>query len=215
MSSVNAASLDNLIQNREKLEELLEEYGNTLAPCIVEYEAETCEFPVEILNEIRAIYAHLYRASVSTLETDAQKNVDKALSHSKRAVIDGYKYLCVAYDDRYHNFFNKFKYINWKRSNLMNSIIDIDLKRQEAVSLLKHAKLVESTENGNNESNEDKCKELYKDAYSSYVELKSLLSDLEIKLASTSVTTTFPRNLFILILTFILGIFIGALLTLL
>lgn len=63
MSSVNAVSLDNLIQNREKLEELLEEYGNTLAPCIVEYEAETCEFPVEILNEIRAIYAHLYRAS--------------------------------------------------------------------------------------------------------------------------------------------------------
>lgn len=191
-------SLANFEICRGEIEELFEEYGSVLAPRIVEYEVEQCEFPVEVLNEIRAIYAHLYRASVASNESDITGNVKKAKSHSKRAVLDCYKYLCVTYDNRFHEFFKKFGYINWTKSNLSADVVAIDNKRRQAVETLRKAKVKESTEKSSGDEvcdpNED-YRILYRRAHAEYIQLMDMLSKLETKIVDGySIVSRFPAQ---------------------
>lgn len=191
-------SLDNFKICQKEVEELFAEYGNVLVPRIVEYEVEQCEFPVEVLNEIRAIYAHLYRASIAPKDSDIVGNIKKARSHSKRAVLDCYKYLCVTYDKRYHQFFSKFGYINWSKSNLLNDVGAIDNKRKNAVDTLRRAKEKESTEKLSGYENiapEEDYRLLYKQAHSEYLQLMVMLEELETKIiAGHTVVSRFPAH---------------------
>lgn len=189
-------NIDNFDCCKQDFEELLDEYGEVLAPRIIEYEVERCEFPVEVLNEIRAIYAHIYRASVASSNEDVEGNIGKAKSHSKRAVLDCYKYLCVTYDRYYHEFFKKFGYINWTKTHLMDAVHAIDKKRVLAVEALKEAKIQESTEATSEVSsiapNQD-YRVLYKKAYDEYVELVMMIRDLETAiLEKRSIVSRFP-----------------------
>ena len=199
---------DKLMVCKADLEELLFEYGNVLAPRIVEYEVERCEFPVEVLNEIRAIYAHIYRAAVATVESDAKGNIQKAKSHSKRAVLDCYKYLCVTYDNRYHDFFKKFSYINWSKSGLIEDVVAIDEKRKSAVDVLRKAKTQESTERFSGANPASDYRELYKNAYSEYIELMQLIAALENKvLDGYTIVSKFPAA--VVTLVGVVGVAIG------
>lgn len=169
-------SLDRLMPYKEKIEMLLADYGDSLIPHLVEYEVELSCFPVEVLNEIRAIYAHLYRASVSDDDKDIGGNIEKALSHSKRASLDCYKYLCVAYDERFHAFFKRYNYVNWGKSKLLGEIDRINSLRGEAVSLLRDAKEMESKEDKSQITSYD---QKYKLAYEKYCELSTEVKKLE------------------------------------
>lgn len=84
---------------KDELNRLLSEYANIVNPLIVEYEVEKNEFPIEILNEVRAIIGHIVRATATKDEEEIAENIKKAHSHVKRAMLDGFKYLCVIYDD--------------------------------------------------------------------------------------------------------------------
>lgn len=214
-AKIEKPSFNRLQQCSNDLEELLAEYGSVLSPKIVEYEVEKCEFPVEVLNEIRSIYAHLYRASISE-GSDVSSNIRKAKSHSKRAILDCYKYLCIAYDDRYHDFFRKFDYINWSKSNLEQKIVEIDKMRSAAVTNLKNAKIRESTEKGsgscNQDSGTDDYRSVYKQAYEKYLQLTEMLEELEDTIVNTpTVVSKFPGQWVALIGLgcIILGFFIG------
>ena len=208
-------NIDILVDCKSDLESLLFEYGNVLAPRIVEYEVERCEFPVEVLNEIRAIYAHIYRATVATNKTDAEGNLKKAKSHSKRAVLDCYKYLCVTYDNRYHEFFKKFDYINWTKSNLEEDIAALDSQRRAAVDKLKLAKTKESTEQYSGAPSSDSTidyRDLYKCAYEEYVELMDMVANLENKiLGGFDIVSKFPASLITAVgfLGIAVGVFLG------
>ena len=68
------------------------------------------EFPIEILNEVRAIMSHIAKCYEITNEELIQKNIGKAKSHMKRCVLDCYKYLCLAYSDYYENFVHKYRF---------------------------------------------------------------------------------------------------------
>lgn len=192
-------NLDNLSYCKQDFEELLQEYGDVLAPRIIEYEVERCEFPVEVLNEIRAIYAHIYRASVASNNQDIEGNIGKAKSHSKRAVLDCYKYLCVTYDRYYHEFFKRFGYINWDKSHLMDEVDAVDKKRTLAVEALKKAKIQESTETTSEISSIDPNQDyriLYAKAYNEYVELATMIRELETAiLEKKSIVSRFPAFL--------------------
>lgn len=214
VDSTPRPSIYNLMECKEDLEELLFEYGNVLAPRIVEYEVERCEFPVEVLNEIRAIYAHIYRASVATAGRDATRNLRKAKSHSKRAVLDCYKYLCVTYDNRYHEFFKKFNYINWTKSELIEDVVAIDKKRKEAVDILRQAKTQESTERFSGVNPPSDYRQQYKRAYCEYVELMKLLTVLENKILDNyTIVSKFPATA--ITLAGVAGVTIGVILGLL
>lgn len=209
-------SFQRLSECAQDIEQLLYEYGNILAPKIVEYEVEQCMFPVEILNEIRSIYAHLYRASVSDTDENVVGNVTKARSHSKRAILDCYKYLCVTYDQRYHEFFKKYNYVDWHRSQLQEKVLSIDEKRSAAVKLLGDAKCKESTEgkSGLNNGTSLEYMSLYKEAYDTYISAMDGIYELEHMISDgRQIKTRKPVHLLLgsAIIGVVVGIIVGLL----
>jgi hypothetical protein len=190
-----AANLQVFQPYLREVEELFNLYANIINPLIIEYEVEKTEFPVEILNEIRAIVSHLVRASVSSDDSEVHENIKKSKSHAKRAILDGYKYLCVLYDERYHEFFERYNdTVDWIASGLQENIYALDKNRMEAVALLRVAKKSESDENNSQwlEANASEmlkntnalCQKYeraynsYKDLYAQILQFDSLLSDL-------------------------------------
>lgn len=187
--------VDSLKNHKDKLNVLLSEYANVVNPLIVEYEVENNEFPIEILNEIRAIVGHIVRAAATKEEAEISENIKKAYSHVKRATLDGYKYLCVIYDDRYWDFFNRYDNVDWTESGLQNDVQSINEKRRIAVELLRKAKISESVENDSQRSKESAqghfetvstLSKMYRCAYSEYKSLYQMLYSLDEKMATLS-----------------------------
>lgn len=177
-----------LKSHEKELNDLFWDYANIVNPLIVEYEVEKNEFPIEILNEIRAIVGHIVRATTTKNETEISENISKAHSHMKRATLDGYKYLCVIYDDRYWEFYNRYDTVDWISSGLQNRIYDINQTRKLAVELLRKAKNSEGIENDSQRSlvtaeNEFQStamlSEMYKNAYNKYKVLYGMLFSLD------------------------------------
>lgn len=86
------AENSNDVVRNEKIVAIYDAYANVIAPFIVQLEALDGEFPVEILNEIRAIFTHISRCSLAETEVIYQDNIAKAERHVKRAILDCHKY---------------------------------------------------------------------------------------------------------------------------
>lgn len=177
------------------LNRLCDEYANVISPLIVEYEVEKNEFPVEILNEIRAIVGHVVRAAATKDDAEVSENIKKAHSHAKRATLDGYKYLCVTYDDRYWEFFSRYNNIDWISSGLQSDVFGIDEKHALAVSLLKQAKNSEGLQNDSQRGdslgeeklvNSSLLSTMYQRAYEEYRLLYRMLYELDSKMSQLS-----------------------------
>lgn len=91
------------IQDREN--EIYRKYQDIIAPYIIELEVRDSEFPIEILNEIRAIFTHLSRYKIQNSEED----LSAAEGHLKRAMLDCYKYLCISIAISLHQFREQYK----------------------------------------------------------------------------------------------------------
>ena len=81
-----------LAEQSEVLDTVFRMYIEDINPFIVRFEVSKGEFPIEIQNEIRAIYGHLVRAAMSDTPEQVLRNIDKMKSHSKRALLDCFKY---------------------------------------------------------------------------------------------------------------------------
>lgn len=68
----------NDVVRNEEIVEIYDVYVNIIAPFIVQLEALDGEFPVEILNEIRAIFTHISRCSLAETSAVYQDNIVKA-----------------------------------------------------------------------------------------------------------------------------------------
>ena len=79
------------------LEEIYSQYHNSIKLFIGQLEVLQDKFPVEILNEIRAVFSHIAKIYVCNNQDVAWKNLNKAKSHIKRAQLDAYKYMCYAF----------------------------------------------------------------------------------------------------------------------
>jgi hypothetical protein len=88
----------------DRINEIHNNYISIIAPLIMQIEVLDGKFPVEILNEIRAVFAHLSKSHLADDNAVVERNLSKADSHIKRAIIDCYKYLCFAYDNKYEEF---------------------------------------------------------------------------------------------------------------
>lgn len=92
-----------LLQQTESLNDIFRMYIEDINPFIVQFEVSKGEFPSEVQNEIRAIYGHLARASMSKAPEQIHRNIEKMKSHSKRALLDCFKYTSVVYADNYND----------------------------------------------------------------------------------------------------------------
>ena len=86
-----------LLAHKEQLDEVFQVYLDDINPFIVQFEILKNEFPIELQNEIRAMYGHLARAAIAATPEEAERNLAKIKSHTKRALLDCYKYSCIIF----------------------------------------------------------------------------------------------------------------------
>lgn len=67
-------------------------YNNTVKPLVANIEAYYQQFPLPILNEIRAFTDHIGRCFYLHDPDKIDENIKKARSHVKRIVFDCFKY---------------------------------------------------------------------------------------------------------------------------
>lgn len=77
------------------IKEQLDIYRDTIQPLIINIEQMSLRFPVEILNEIRALYTHLSSAFSAEDANGVISNIEKMKRHTKRAVLDCFKNSCI------------------------------------------------------------------------------------------------------------------------
>ncbi len=96
---------------QQKISDIYAEYKKTVSPLIAFLEVNDAEFPVEILNEIRAIFTHFSRTyDEAANEEEISSEIKKAEGHLKRAILDCYKYNCVSLYDFYNQFRREYKF---------------------------------------------------------------------------------------------------------
>lgn len=124
-------------------------YLDVISPFIFNLEILEFQFPVAILNEIRAIFTHLSKLHIYISKYKTQSEIDeeirKAERHTRRAILDCYKYLCIAYNDFYENYNNIYKKYDLSSIDNGEFIINLSKLRQNAMSELENAKLSEIT----------------------------------------------------------------------
>lgn len=160
-----------LCKKSKDLNEIFSTYINLINPLIIQYEILTNEFPIEIQNEIRAIFTHLSRCTIELSENNVDLNLSKAKSHAKRAALDCYKYNCLAYSDFYHNFMHHYQSIDLSLIDNGSFLPEVTKKFYKAQSLMIEAKKYESTHTASTDELYDK----YMDSYLIYHEVYQLL----------------------------------------
>ena len=103
------------------------------------------EFPIEVQNEIRAIYGHLVRATMSTSSDQVLRNIEKMKSHSKRALLDCFKYTSIICSDNYDDFMNRYENIDLTYLENGQFLTDIVKGCREARTSLQKAKVAETS----------------------------------------------------------------------
>lgn len=170
--------------------EICESYNKIIHPFVAQLEIIDGEFPVEILNEIRAIFQHLIRCYALNKEDAIKKNIDKARSHLKRAILDCFKYLCVSFDEEYKKFLHTFRHVDLREINQGAFLIDITRTYQEAKDLLIDAKEAEALS-----EDVQNCFSSYESAYNKYCALHKLITSNQ-AYATTARRKQFVKHLF-------------------
>ena len=186
-------------QYSKDLEEAFKIYQEIINPMIVQFEILKAEFPIEVLNEIRAIYGHLCRGAISNEPEKTKQNVEKILSHTKRAVLDCFKYSCILYIDEYNDFFKYYKDIDYSyidNGMFINKSNTIFLELDKKLQFAKVGELA-------NLSTDELCK-LYEEAYNEALKLHIYLD--EIKTTAEFLKKKATKKEIITIASFIVGV---------
>jgi hypothetical protein len=140
--------------------EIYEQYQNVIAPFIIELETRDTEYPIEIFNEIRSIFTHLSRYKIQGNE----KELISAERHVKRAILDCYKYLCVAIAERLNSFRTEYNGVHLNLADHGQFLPTFNQLETEAKKAFYEAKKAEIK----NEIPEDDIYYLFENAYAKY-----------------------------------------------
>lgn len=97
----------------EKETGIYQQYRDVIAPFIAELEVRDTEYPIEIFNEIRAIFTHLTRYKLSESESE----LISAERHVKRAILDCFKYMCISMAEEMQMFRHDYRRVDLKFAN--------------------------------------------------------------------------------------------------
>ena len=126
------------------------------------------------MSQIRAMYNHLVRAAIADEEKQIITNLNKMESHSKRALIDCFKYTCMLCDDNYRDFMKRYEAIDLTYINQGQFLRSVTILRKQAVNAIKVAKEAESLN-----TSKEKLFSLYQKAYSLFENLNQMVSTAE------------------------------------
>lgn len=161
-----------LAEYKSELDEVFQTYLDVINPFIIQFEILKNEFPVELQNEIRAIYGHLSRASVAEDEDQVRQNIQKMKSHTKRALLDCYKYSCIIYTDGYMDFFERYKGVDLSYVHAGRFLPEVHDMYKTAAADLQAAKCAETS----NMPEEDLV-DMYERAYLEFLALNEVLEE--------------------------------------
>ncbi|MCL2747860.1 MAG: hypothetical protein FWE59_04315 [Oscillospiraceae bacterium] len=71
-----------MLSFEERINEIYKKYINVICPYILQYELLDTTFPIEILNEIRAVFTHFAKCHLS----------EKAVQKEKKSIKSGRAY---------------------------------------------------------------------------------------------------------------------------
>lgn len=166
-------------------------YNNVISPFIIQFEVLDAEFPIAVLNEIRAIMGHISKINASNDEAIREDNLLKAERHVKRAVIDCYKYTCISYHDEYEHFCRMYKGVDFsdiQDGKFLNELVRL---RKNALNTLKEAKEYEILP----EATDDMIYQKYELAYQAYFDLYDYIQ-INYELVERAKHKNFKRKLF-------------------
>lgn len=184
---------------------ILDIYGTyvcVIAPFIVQLEVLDGEFPVEILNEIRAMFTHISRCYLKEDPEKAEDNITKAERHVKRAILDCHKHLCITYDEQYREFKREYRGVDLSVVNDGKFLTNLTWKREAAVEKLQKAKRREVVDGDGKE-----VYDLYNEAYNAYSDVYNLIRKFFKELENARGHARM-RNVFAVV-TFIVSFIIG------
>lgn len=161
----------NVLKEDDRIASIFDSYQNIIAPFIFQLEILDGEYPIEILNEIRAIFTHLARSANSDSIDVYEDNIIKAERHIKRATLDCFKYLCVSYDDHYKEFEKMYNGIDLSFVDNGQFLPELCKKRKNSIELLQTAKKKEL----NTSTVEDVFHD-YELAYNAYSEVYTMIN---------------------------------------
>lgn len=156
--------------------EIYQIYRDTIIPFIVTLEVLDNEFPVEILNEIRAIFSHLASYKLDGAEHD----LHLASRHLKRATLDCYKYMCVAIEEKVQEFRHDYRHVNLSLAD--NGAFLPELNRLERLAHratidVRQTEGQHKVASSSEESDIDSLYEGYATAWTAYEALKLFLDN--------------------------------------
>jgi len=160
----------------ERLENIYKEYVNVICPYIVDYELLTNTFPDAILNEIRAIFTHLSKYYLSGDAKAKERNLQKAEGHVKRTILDCYKYICVAYEDKYAEFDRRYRRVDLSLVDNGEFLSRLLEARKNAIALMKDAKKSDLRLDSDDEKSQDAAYAKYEKAFVEYSSVYELVS---------------------------------------
>lgn len=99
--------------------------------------------------------------------------ISAAESHSKRAILDCYKYLCISIEEKVYEFRNEYKDIDLglaDNGKFLPELNRLELKAKNAFKLAKETEV-------KNEIDEDERYRLFESAYNEYSEMDKFLDD--------------------------------------
>lgn len=168
----------NLLGQTETLDEIFRMYIEDINPFIVRFEVAEGEFPSEVQNEIRAMYGHLVRAAMAETSDQISNNIEKMKSHSKRALLDCFKYTSILCSDEYDRFMKRYEGIDLTYLDEGKFLPDIVSRYENAKKALQEAKIAETSN-----LKQDELFEMYQNAYQQFEELCNVLKENETKAA--------------------------------
>lgn len=165
-----------ILSKADDLDEVFRMYIEDINPFIVRFEVESREFPAEILNEIRAVYGHIARVAMSETDEQVCRNIEKMKGHSKRALLDCFKYTSIMCSDEYESFMSRYGNVDMTFVDEGRFLSDVRSRYKSAKSALQHAKISETTN-----MPQEELFELYQNAYQQFEELCNVLKENEDK----------------------------------
>ena len=172
--------MKNNLEEREK--NIYAQYQNIIAPFIAELEVRDNEYPIEIFNEIRSMFTHLSRYRIQ----ESEKDIPAAESHTKRAILDCYKYLCISIEEKISKFRNEYKDINLGLADNGKFLPELNRLHLEAKRVFTEAKEAEIKD----VVSEEEKYNLFENAYNEYSKLDKFLDDSQEAILFASVHTT-------------------------
>lgn len=156
--------------------EIYEEYQTKIIPFIVTLEALDGEFPVEILNEIRAIFTHFLVYKLENSDND----LHLALRHLRRAILDCHKYVCVSIEENIKMFRHEYRNVNLSLADNGKFLPTLNKLHQVARGKVIEAKRFESGQKNTSNDKEEETDLLYQkyeEAWTAYDDLDKFLEE--------------------------------------